>query len=117
MGKKPKKEAPPKVAPVVHGEAAKAIVRKQAQTEWDKAQEEATKSYNAAMNGAWQRYLAALKLHTGKSSAGTDFDKQYDIDREQAVRQWRLLSERADKRLETALDACGGLAESTDEQP
>lgn len=93
---------------LVTGPAAHERALKAADAEWEKAQQEAQTAYDMATKGAWSRYTTALRAHTGKSSAGTDFDKQYDKDREIALKVWKETTERADRKLKATLDAIGG---------
>jgi hypothetical protein len=59
----------------------------------NKAQEEASARYGQAMSGAWARYALALsadlKADPRKKTGGTPYDKQYDKEREAAIREWR----------------------------
>lgn len=61
--------------------------------EWDKVVAAANVEYNAAMLGAWNRYVTALKADPtkpGDKMWGThrDYDEQYDQDRIAAVRRF-----------------------------
>jgi hypothetical protein len=106
--KKAKAPDTPKVSPLATGPAAQLRARRDADYAWDKAQQEAQRAYDMLTHGAWQRYITALKAHGKAKSAGTDFDRQYDREREMALKGWQDASRTADKKLQTALDAIGG---------
>jgi hypothetical protein len=113
--KKLKAQETPKVSPLVTGPAAQERARRDADYTWDKAQQEAQRAYDMLMHGAWQRYVTALKAHGGKTSGGTDFDKQYDREQEMALKGWQDASVKADKKLKSILDAIEADEEPTDE--
>src|SRR5271170_5982961 len=95
------------------GPAAHERARRDADYAWEKAQQEAQKAYDMLTHGAWQRYITGLKANGKAKSAGTDFDRQYERERETALKGWKDASEKADKVLQRTLDAIGG--DATDE--
>jgi hypothetical protein len=105
-------EAAPKAALVLSTQATQQRALKEADAVWAKTTEAAIKAYDQVMHGAWSRYMSALKIHHdthGKKakSGGTDFDKKYDQDRENALRQWNLATAVADKNLKKVQDQLG----------
>lgn len=94
-----------KALPAPTGEAARERAHRAADDAWEKAQTEANRSYDMLMHSAWSRYVTALKAHGAKPSAGTDFDRQYDRERETALKGWKDAAEKADKKLDAALKA------------
>jgi len=70
-----------------------AVAEQRREQEFHKAHDEANAKYQSAMQGAWGRYATAmgadLKLDPRKKTGGADYDRQYDREREAAVREWR----------------------------
>lgn len=100
----------PKATPLLTAGAAHERALKEADAIWQKAQEDASRTYDSAMHGAWGRYMTALKAHheaNGKKakSGDTEFDKKYDQERESALRNWHLAASAADKKLERVKNA------------
>ena len=93
---------------LVTGPAAHERARRDADYAWEKAQQEAQKAYDMLTHGAWQRYVTALKANGKAKSAGTDFDRQYEREREMALKGWHDASNKADKVLQRTLDAVDG---------
>jgi hypothetical protein len=103
----------PKAVPLLTGASAHERALKDANAVWTKAIEEASRNYDQAMHGAWSRYIGAMKIHqdaNGKKAktGGTDFDKKFDQDRENALRTWHAASATADKKLERVVNSVGG---------
>lgn len=69
-----------------------AVAEQRREAEFHKAHDEANAKYHQAMSGAWQRYLAGLhadlKADPKKKTGGSPYDKQYDKEREAAIREW-----------------------------
>src|SRR5271157_1798399 len=108
----------PKAVPLLTAGAAHERALNDASAVWTKAIEEASRNYDQAMHGAWSRYVSALKIHqdtNGKKakSGGTDFDKKYDQERENALRSWHTAAAASDKKLERTKNAIAG--DATDE--
>ncbi len=100
----------PKAVPLLTAGAAHERALKDADAVWTKAIEEASRNYDQAMHGAWSRYVGALKVHQDTNekkakSGGTDFDKKYDQERENALRTWHAASAAADKKLAQSIAA------------
>ncbi len=70
-----------------------AVAEQRREASFHKAHDEANAKYQQAMSGAWQRYATALhadlKLDPRRKTGGTDYDRQYDREREAAIREWR----------------------------
>ena len=99
----------PKAVPLLTAGAAHERALGEADAVWTKAIEEASRNYDQAMHGAWSRYIGGLKVHqdvNGKKvkSGGTDFDKKYDQERENALRTWNTACAAADKKREKFTD-------------
>lgn len=94
----------PVIDPETVSQANRERNRKAAEIEWDKAITAANAEYGAASNGAWLRYVSGLKADTTKPGDplwGTerDYDRQYDLDRANAVKRFNVVTDAANKKL------------------
>ena len=81
--------------------------RKTAEAEWDKTLTVASGDYSAAMEGAWRKYVIALKADPTKPGDALwgkerDYDKEYDRDRQIALGKWNRTTQAASEKLERA---------------
>ncbi len=81
--------------------------RKAAEAEWDKALTAASADYIAAMEGAWKKYVIALRADPTKAGdklwgQERDYDRQFDVDRKAALDRWNKVTADASKKLERA---------------
>ncbi len=98
-----KKSHPVEAAAVVVRTPAENVSKalQQIDDTWRQETETISRTYDQAMQGAWHRYIAALKAHQGPS-AGTDFDKQFDKERENALAEYHRSGKSADDKMEKA---------------
>lgn len=101
-----KKKSHPEQQPTVRipDQSPNTILREIEDT-WEKDFEEANRNYDAAMYGAWQRYISALRDHGDEKSGGTNFDLQYDKDRAAALARFHAASDSLDAKRERARKA------------
>jgi hypothetical protein len=109
----------PKAAIVLSTNAVKQRALREADAVWTKATEDANKAYDQLMHSAWSRYVNGLKAHqdaNGKKAKtnGTDFDKRYDQERENALRNWNLAAAAADKNLKKVRDSLGSVTDESE---
>ena len=81
--------------------------RKTAEAEWDRVLTAASADYGVAMEGAWRKYVIALKADPTKPGDALwgkerDYDHQFDADRKAALDRWNKVTADASRKLERA---------------
>jgi len=92
----------PATAPTPTPEQSVTRALQQIDDTWRQETEALSRTYDQNMHGAWSRYVNALKAHGAGPTAGTDFDKQFDKERENALTGYHRAGKLADDKMEKA---------------